>query len=46
MNIADLSVTAGFIILLFYHKQIFKSAEQHESIPDSGGLEKDAFKLS
>lgn len=46
MNIADLSVTAGFIILLFYHRQIFKTSVQQESITDTGGIEKETLKLS
>lgn len=46
MNIADLSVTAGFLLIILFHRQIFKPAELRESIPASGGLEKDALKLS
>ena len=37
MNFADLSVTVGFIILLFSHKKIFKTREQISVNPESTG---------
>jgi signal peptidase II len=46
MNVADLSVTAGFALLILFHKQIFKPAEIQESIPGTEALEKETFKLS
>jgi signal peptidase II len=38
LNIADLSVTAGFLIMLVFYKRIFKTEEIHANITETGAL--------